>query len=76
MSEKKPVKRESTTTPRDLSLILTDAVLKDAVPGAGVALSRDKTRILVQWGVEQGRHASSAAKGRRASCFNQDAIRR
>jgi hypothetical protein len=39
MSKKKPVTRE--VAPRDLS-----SVLKDAPPGAWVALSRDKTRIL------------------------------
>ena len=39
MSDKKPVQRES--LPRDLS-----GILKDAPPGAWVALSRDETRLL------------------------------
>ena len=39
MSGKKPAQRE--TAPRDLSL-----VLKDAPPGAWVALSSDQTRIV------------------------------
>jgi hypothetical protein len=41
MSKKKPVKRELSTRPIDLT-----AVLKDAPPGAWVALSRDKTSIV------------------------------
>ncbi len=41
MSKKKPIKRESVAPPRDLS-----AVTKDAPPGAWVALSKDKTRIV------------------------------
>lgn len=40
MSDKKPVQREC-ASPRDLS-----GVLKDAPPGAWVALSRDETRLL------------------------------
>ena len=40
MSDKKPVQREC-ATPRDLS-----GLLRDAPPGAWVALSRDETRIL------------------------------
>jgi len=40
MSEKKPVTRE-VIAPRDLS-----AVLRDAPPGAWVALSRDKTKVV------------------------------
>jgi hypothetical protein len=39
VSDKKPVQRES--LPRDLS-----GILKDAPPGAWVALSRDETRLL------------------------------
>jgi hypothetical protein len=41
MSEKKPVRREEDVSPRDLSTIL-----KDAPPGAWVALSHDKSRIV------------------------------
>jgi hypothetical protein len=41
MSKKKPVQRESIATPTDLS-----EVLKDAPPGAWIALSRDRTRIV------------------------------
>ena len=40
MSEKKPAQREY-LPPRDLSIIL-----KDAPPGAWVALSRDKKRVI------------------------------
>jgi hypothetical protein len=40
MLGKKPVQRES-ASPRDLS-----GILRDAPPGAWVALSRDETRIL------------------------------
>jgi hypothetical protein len=40
MSEKRPVAREI-VAPRDLS-----AILRDAPPGAWVALSHDKTRIV------------------------------
>lgn len=40
MSEKKPVTREF-LAPRDLS-----AILRDAPPGAWVALSHDKTQIV------------------------------
>jgi len=41
MSEKKPAKRESVAHPRDLSIIL-----RKAPPGAWVALSHDKSRIV------------------------------
>jgi len=41
MSKKKPVKRELIAHPRDLS-----TVLRDAPPGAWVALSKDKTKIV------------------------------
>ena len=51
MSKKKPVKREVSTRPIDLT-----AVLKDAPPGAWVALSSDRTHIL-----GAGSSASAAA---------------
>ena len=41
MSEKKPPRRQSVVGPRDLSQLL-----KNVPPGAWVALSRDKTRVL------------------------------
>jgi hypothetical protein len=41
MSEKKPVMREANVDPHDLR-----SILKDAPPGAWVALSHDKTRIV------------------------------
>lgn len=41
MPKKKPVKRETIACPRDLSI-----VLKDAPPGAWVALSKDKSEIV------------------------------
>jgi hypothetical protein len=45
MSEKKPVQLEPVASPRDLSTIL-----KDAPPGAWVALSHDKKRIVATGG--------------------------
>ena len=41
MSDKKPARRQSIGSPRDLSTIL-----KDAPPGAWVALSHDKTHVV------------------------------
>jgi hypothetical protein len=41
MSKKKQVKRETIVRPRDLSV-----VLKDAPPGAWVALSKDKSQVV------------------------------
>lgn len=41
LSDKKPVMREDNTDPHDLR-----AILKDAPPGAWVALSHDKKRVV------------------------------
>jgi hypothetical protein len=55
MSDKKPMQREKTGSPRDLS-----AVLNDAPPGAWVALSHDKTRLVATG--DSIRAAASQAK--------------